>query len=170
MARTRKDEDRLLSQDERDAVARTHVPGLKELADGELSELIRRLRERRDRARALAHRQRRELRRKVEPKGVRPAADDRGARGKDELLTAALKRASKEATRRRGRERRSDQAAIARRALRRKRAAGAEPAPRPTSATPGEGMRALPNERIAPSGALGAEGDRPVLERSRKVR
>lgn len=169
MARTSRDEDRLLSQDERDAVARTHLPGLKELADGELTELIRRLRERRDRARALANRQRRELRRKVEAKGSRPATDDSGNRGKDELLTAALKRASKEATRRRGRERRSDQAALARRALRGKRATAA-PAAHPTSETPGEGMRALPNERIAPSGAFGAEGDRPVLERSRKVR
>jgi hypothetical protein len=31
-------------------------------------------------------------------------------------------------------------------------------------------MRPLPNEDIAPSGALEKEGHRPVLERSRKVR
>jgi hypothetical protein len=31
-------------------------------------------------------------------------------------------------------------------------------------------MRPLPNTAIAPSGALNAEGHRPVLERSRKVR
>jgi len=31
-------------------------------------------------------------------------------------------------------------------------------------------MQPIPNTGIAPSGALGAEGHRPVLERSRKVR
>lgn len=33
-----------------------------------------------------------------------------------------------------------------------------------------EGMNDTPNPRIAPSGAFDAEGQRPVLERSRKVR
>jgi hypothetical protein len=33
-----------------------------------------------------------------------------------------------------------------------------------------EGMHSTPNTGIAPSGALNAEGQRPVLERSRKVR
>lgn len=33
-----------------------------------------------------------------------------------------------------------------------------------------DGMHATPNTGIAPSGALNAEGQRPVLERSRKVR
>lgn len=33
-----------------------------------------------------------------------------------------------------------------------------------------EGMNDTPNTRIAPSGAFDAEGHRPVLERSRKVR
>lgn len=36
--------------------------------------------------------------------------------------------------------------------------------------TPGEGMQSLPDSAVAPSGALDAEGHRPVLERSRKVR
>jgi hypothetical protein len=113
LARTGRDEDRLLAQDQREAVARTPVPLVKELADGALRELMRRLRERRGRARALANRQRR--------------------------------------------------------ALRRKRAAAA-PASPPPLRTPGEGMRAVPNEPMAPSGAIGVKGDRPVLERSRKVR
>jgi hypothetical protein len=34
----------------------------------------------------------------------------------------------------------------------------------------GRGMRPIPNEENAPSGALKQEGHRPVLERSRKVR
>ena len=36
--------------------------------------------------------------------------------------------------------------------------------------TAGEGMTPLPNSDLAPSGALDAEGQRPVLERSRKAR
>lgn len=48
----------------------------------------------------------------------------------------------------------------------------AAPAPHhPTSdPTSDPGMNDLPNATIAPSGALNAEGQRPVLERSRKVR
>lgn len=49
--------------------------------------------------------------------------------------------------------------------------AKAEP---PTHPKPGQtadaGMQPNPNTGIAPSGALDAEGNRPVLERSRKVR
>lgn len=36
--------------------------------------------------------------------------------------------------------------------------------------TPNEGMNPTPNSTIAASGAFNAEGQRPVLERSRKVR
>jgi len=36
--------------------------------------------------------------------------------------------------------------------------------------TADEGMNPTPRAGIAPSGAFGAEGQRPVLERSRKVR
>jgi hypothetical protein len=47
-------------------------------------------------------------------------------------------------------------------------------APEPHHPAPGrtadEGMNATPNTRIAPSGAFDAEGQRPVLERSRKAR
>lgn len=41
------------------------------------------------------------------------------------------------------------------------------PASEPTAKT---GMKSTPNRDIAPSGALDAEGQRPVLERSHKVR
>lgn len=36
--------------------------------------------------------------------------------------------------------------------------------------TADEGMTPVPDREVAPSGALDAEGHRPVLERSRKVR
>ena len=47
----------------------------------------------------------------------------------------------------------------------------AEPAPRPApERTANEGMQDMSREGQAPSGAFDAEGQRPVLERSRKVR
>ncbi|MDP2212603.1 hypothetical protein [Phenylobacterium sp.] len=60
------------------------------------------------------------------------------------------------------------QADLSRQALKMKEAvAPAHPAPGQTA---GEGMEPNPNGGIAPSGALDAEGHRPVLERSRKSR
>jgi hypothetical protein len=41
------------------------------------------------------------------------------------------------------------------------------PADHPSDRTAGEGMHPEPNAGIAPSGALGAEGERPALGRSR---
>lgn len=44
----------------------------------------------------------------------------------------------------------------------------------PTHPTPGQtahhGMTSTPNSGIAPSGAFNAEGQKPVIERSRKAR
>lgn len=62
-----------------------------------------------------------------------------------------------------------DQKAHAERAMELK-AKAATPETPPSGRTAGEGMAPHPNDGIAPSGALGAEGQRPVLERSRKVR
>ncbi len=59
---------------------------------------------------------------------------------------------------------------IAERALALKQKPKAAASNKPKSRTSGKGMRPLPNEDIAPSGALEKEGHRPVLERSRKVR
>ena len=61
------------------------------------------------------------------------------------------------------------QEAEAKRAMELKSAASAELHPSPGQ-TANEGMNPTPNGAIAPSGALDAEGQRPVLERSRKVR
>jgi len=51
--------------------------------------------------------------------------------------------------------------------LKAKHADAPHPASEPTADA---GMKPNPNPDIAPSGALDAEGQRPVLERSRKVR
>lgn len=170
MSRTRRDEARLLNTDEHELVAQTHQPELRELDDEALSDLVVRLRGRRDRARDIARQQRREVRGKSAPSGARAASDDSGTKEKGALLAAALKRVSKESERRRHAQARNSLTSNARRALAMKRAAGDPASNRPRSRTAGEGMQAVPNDRIAPSGALDAEGHRPVLERSRKVR
>jgi hypothetical protein len=66
-------------------------------------------------------------------------------------------------------EARGDLRANAERALEIKRANHSAPT-YPSSRTASPGPQSIPNERIAPSGAFEAEGHRPVLERSRKVR
>lgn len=170
MSATRKDEARLLSGDEHEMVAQAHHPALRNLDDGALSDLVGRLRDRRDRARDISRQQRREVRGKAAPSGARAATDNSGTKRKGAVLAGALKRASREHERRRHVAARSEMTGNARRALRMKRAAGDPAAHRPSSRTAGKGMRNLPNQGIAPSGALDAEGHKPVLERSRKVR
>lgn len=170
MSRTRRDEARLLSRDEHELVDQTHHPSMQSLSDSDLSDLVKRLRERRDRARDVSRQQRREVRGKAAPSGTRPASDNSGTREKGALLAAALKRASKENERRRHAAARSALTGNARRALAMKRAAGDPAANRPSSRRADEGMQPVPNQGIAASGALDAEGHRPVLERSRKVR
>lgn len=61
------------------------------------------------------------------------------------------------------------QEAIASKAMDLKKAAP-EPNHPSSERTAHDGMNATPNTGIAPSGAFNAEGQRPVLERSRKVR
>ena len=170
MSRTRRDQARILNGDEHALVDQTHHPVLKSLSDSDLSDLVKRLRERRDRARDISRQQRREVRGKAAPSGAKAATDNSGTKQKGALLAAALKRAGKENERRRHASARSELTGNARRALAMKQASGDPAANRPSSRTAGEGMQSLPNEGIAPSGALDAEGHRPVLERSRKVR
>lgn len=64
----------------------------------------------------------------------------------------------------------SDQAKLAAKALALKQANEAPPLHPPTGDHADEGTRSLPWPDQAPSGAFDAEGHRPVLERSRKVR
>lgn len=61
------------------------------------------------------------------------------------------------------------QEAQAAKAMELKNAAPAPHHPAPER-TASEGMNDTPNTKIAPSGAFDAEGQRPVLERSRKAR
>jgi hypothetical protein len=138
MSMSRRDEARYLSADERDLVDRTHGPGLKQLADGELDGLIGLVRERRKRARDIARRQRREMRGKSDPAGRQAARRDEGSTRKAEALCGALKRLNNEKARRVAAAAVPDQVRTAQKALRMKLAA--------------QRPRTLPGERTARSG------------------
>ncbi|MCG6121857.1 MAG: hypothetical protein MEP57_04010 [Microvirga sp.] len=100
MSMSRKSEERFLDKDEKEFVSQSHHPELKSLSDSALSDLIGKLRDRRDKARDVGARQRREMRGKAAPAGARRAADNTGTREKQAVLAAALKRLNKERERR----------------------------------------------------------------------
>jgi hypothetical protein len=102
VSRSRKEEERFLSKDEQEFVVKTHHPEVCDLSDADLADLVTRLRERRDRARDIAQRQRREMRGKAAPAGAKASVDNTGSREKMTILAAALKRVNKERERRRG--------------------------------------------------------------------
>ncbi len=142
MARSRKQERRLLGADELTLVEKTHHPALGLLPDRDLAELRKLVRERRDRAQDIAARQRRELRGKAAPKGARAATDDSGTREKRDVLAAAMQRLNKEVTRRQAKSARHALIDGAKRALELRRANEAN------SARPSPGRTA--NEGINP--------------------
>jgi hypothetical protein len=147
MAQSMKSEQRFLSDEELGFVSQSHHPALRDLDESALQSLIKLLRERRDRAGDIAHRQRREMRAKAQPTGSRPATDDSGTRIKRQILAAALKRANKERQRRRYQAARDEQVAFARRALAMKQASAGKTRRPPAGDTPGEGMHAIPSDR-----------------------
>ncbi len=150
MARSIKQERRLLSADELTLVEKSHHPALSMLPDHDLRDLRQLLRERRDRAQDIAARQRRELRGKAAPKGARPATGDSGIREKRNLLAAALQRLNKEAARREAKAARQELIDNAKRALELRRAADAS-TPRPLPGrTANEGI----NPKAAPAYVL----------------
>ncbi|HUF44447.1 MAG TPA: hypothetical protein VMN43_03820, partial [Aestuariivirgaceae bacterium] len=55
-------EKRMLTVDEFETVSRTRYPEIRDLTRQDLSDLVRRLRDHRDKARDVAHQQRREMR------------------------------------------------------------------------------------------------------------
>jgi hypothetical protein len=145
MARSIKEERRLLSADELILVEKTHQPGLSLLSNHDLAELRKLVRERRDRAQHIAARQRRELRGKAAPKGARPATSDVGTREKRDVLAAAVRRLNKEIARREAQAAREELIDSAKRALELRRAAEANTV-RPSPGRPA-------NEGIEPKDA-----------------
>ena len=87
---------RLLTASEQEAVDLTSPSAITGLSRPDLQALARRLREARDRARAMASQQRREMRGKSAPRGATPARDDAGTVAKEQLLADAVKRITKQ--------------------------------------------------------------------------
>lgn len=168
MARASKTEDRFLDKDERELVASSRSKALRDLSQDDLIGVARRLRERRDRV----QRQARGRRRDAKGSG-QEAGPDAGAQQKKAALAAAVKRVNRELERRRAANRAkekgvSDLTRGLRKALRRKVAAPMWSGPEYQNAN--EGMNPTPNEKIAVSGALHAEGAKPALERAKMAR
>lgn len=168
MAQSSKATARLLDKAELDLVVRSQRGAIGGLPDDELRDLATKLRERRDKARDGARRQKREMRGKAEPKGARPASDNSGTKAKADALTAALKRVGAERTRRAEKAKLPSQRSLARKALALKqRQRSAE---RPANRTAGKGMRAVENPKGTKSGALNDAGARPAMMRSKIAR
>lgn len=177
------EEQRALSSDEMELADQARQPMLGQLSDRELSDLVSRLRDRRDRARDIGDRQRREARGKAAPAGISPASGNEGTRTKADYLGGALNRAMAERDRREGKtggkaahEDSPSQADLARNAMGLKETnskqsamleGGAPLHPNDPDADSGKKDLAATSRNIAPSGALDHAGDLPARERSR---
>lgn len=146
MAVSRKNEQRFLDADERQLLQRTRSTQLTELSDKDLVDTLKLLRERQTRARAIANRQRREMRGKADPSSRAPAARNDGSERKNEILTGAVKRINNERNRRAVASSKPSQIAIARKAFRLKKAAAGR-SETPSYKTASDGMHGIPNEK-----------------------
>lgn len=147
MASTRKQEERALSTDERELVEKSRPPAVRSPTDSQLATLVKRMRVRRDRARTVAERQRRELRGKATARGTQPVQADEGSRTKLSVLSTALLRLDTETARRSRVKAKTSLVESAKKALALKqKASRAAPAPKPT-----------PGTRAAPTGSRGKE-------------
>jgi hypothetical protein len=118
-----KSERNRLSHDEFELIRRTHHPAIYGLSTQELQALKSRLREQRNKERALARQKQRELRGKAEPRGKSfPATADQPLQRK-QIFAAALKRLNKELDRLQKLEARAAHVEAARAALAQYRAA-----------------------------------------------
>lgn len=168
MAQSNKATARLLDKTERDLVAATGRTMIGERSDAELTDLAAKLRERRDKARDGARRQKREMRGKAEPKGAKAASDNTGTKAKADALTAALKRLGAERTRRAEKAKAPSQRSLARKALALKQRERSRSQPK--DRTPGKGMQPIENPKAAKSGALNDAGARPAMMRAKIAR
>lgn len=121
MAITKKEEARALSADEQELVDKSHHPVLQELPDGELSTLVKLMRNRREKARRQADQRRREMRGKSDPRGAAPSQADDGSKLKVAVLAMAMRRLNSEIERRRRMAARASLVENARNALAMKR-------------------------------------------------
>ncbi len=137
-------EQRMLTAAEFEVVKRTHYPDIAALSTGELADAAKRLRDFRDKARDVAHQQRREMRGKADPRGARAARDNTGTTVKRQIFASALRRVNRERTRIGKDHERASQSELARRALELKRANRMRHHPS-AGRTAAHGMRSIPN-------------------------
>lgn len=163
-----KDLKRALSAAELSAVARSQTADLMSIGYMKVVDLRSRLRAMRDRARDTLKQQRREISGQAAPKGKRATTEVTGSALKTKILSEAVARVDRKLKKADSKPK-ATQVVLSKSALRlkEKRPARSHPS---GGRTADHGMAPNVNKTIAPSGAFGAEGQRPVLERSRKVR
>ncbi len=168
MSLSTKQLERVLDKGEWDLVARTRSRIIATVPDGELVDLAKNLRERRDRARGIARQQRREMRGKSDPKATVASGGNVGTKAKADALTVALKRVGAEQTRRAEKLRQPSQRSLARKAMAMKMRQ--EALQRPLSHTGDDGMKPIMHRKTAKSGALDHAGQRSAMHRSKFAR
>lgn len=176
------EERRALDTEELQLADMARHPALGQLSGRDLSDLVSRLRTRRNRARDIADRQGREARAKAAPAGATPASGNVGTLSKHDYLNSALERAIAERNVRGEGAREEDdtppsQHNLAVKAMELKSANAAAPSemledggplhPEDPDASDGKAGMADTARRGAPSGAFDHAGELPSRERSR---
>ncbi|OFW97404.1 MAG: hypothetical protein A3D94_17405 [Alphaproteobacteria bacterium RIFCSPHIGHO2_12_FULL_66_14] len=146
MAITRKEAARALNAEEHELVEKSRHPAVQELADAALSDLVKLVRQRRDKARTQAEQRRREMRGKGDARGAAPSKADEGSTLKLAVLAMAMRRLNNEVERRRRMSARVALVASATKALALKQAA-ADAAPGFNTRHAHQGMRRKENPR-----------------------
>jgi hypothetical protein len=147
MAITKKQEARALSSDEAELVEKSHHPAVQEISDEELRDLVKLVRERRNRARSEASRRRREMRGKAAPKGAAASRAEEGSKLKLAVLAMAMRRLNSELERRRKMTARLSLVENAQRALELKNEAAQGRVVSLNTRHAHEGMRSKPSSR-----------------------
>jgi len=146
MARACRFERSLLSFDEYEAIRITHHPAVQKLTDDDLRNAAAGLREMRDKERTHARQKRRESRGKADARGSGfPGTFEKPLQRK-QVFAAAVKRANKEATRRRNAEARASNIEAAHRALALRRRGGKTNRPE-AGQSANQGMRPAESSR-----------------------
>lgn len=143
MAITRRQEERALNTGELELVEKSRARAVRALTDSQLAALVKRLRVRRDKAKTVAERQRREMRGKARPRGAAPTRDDEGSQLKLTVLSMALERLDTETTRRSTVKAKASLVESAKKALAMKQKAGRAAAKKPAAGkrAAGAGLR-----------------------------
>lgn len=94
-----KTEKKVLAKDEFQLVEKSHYPAIDALSAEELVDVLKRLRDLRDKARDIARQQRREARGKTAPRGKNPAKNNSSQSFKKQIFASAVKRINRRLTR-----------------------------------------------------------------------